>query len=93
MIGFDLSIKVYYTPLEGKNKIEKLIGKINQNLSISKTCKSKKNFKTQEEEMDYFLLNKWNKKKYVKIIVQLMDISYLFTSLDQKIGSMDRRGS
>lgn len=34
--------------------------------------------------MEFFLSEKWAKQKYVKIIVSLMDISYLFDKEESK---------
>lgn len=43
MIGFDMNIKVYYTP-KGKNSFQKILAKVNNDLaaSVSETQKNAK---------------------------------------------------
>ena len=69
MIGFDISFKMYFTPNQ-KSGIHELI-----NLKSKVQRKVERlHFSDEKEELEYFLTHKWDKMKYLKVLVTMMDI-------------------
>lgn len=71
-----MSIKMYFTPRQ-KNKLHQLISRVDDHHCKSKTKVEDEhhNFESVEDEFKFFLKSKWQKPKYIKIIVTLIDIS------------------